>query len=313
MDTYVKENYNLSCERATVITQVSSDPTGNFYPEFVVKWKGRRINLNSPDGMKVQWIDSGSCRLEHMLQTIENLPSCNKNPFSKKDWAIYVLDNYAVYIMLQIRRPLWGRGYVLLLMGGGITDFIQQNDTHSHMPLKNHYRNSKCALMIEKLQANKNKALSPTRGEMMSVLANAWSLLTVASTTTLKILFVTNALDGSEDHLDSEKLFCLICTDMLSFRAELLTQLHPKSLESVVRKLIPPKGTKRKELEGKEFFTDFTEPGVVDVVSEGQKSEMSDTDLNPHEHVNETDTVNQTPFCTVVFQGAVSLQKFVDD
>ena len=80
-----------------------------------------------------------------------------------------------------------------------------------------------------------------------------------------------------------------------------------------MRKLIPPKGTKRKELEGKEFFTDFTEPGVVDVVSEGQKSEMSDTDLNPHEHVNETDTVNQTPFCTVVFQGAVSLQNIVDD
>ena len=43
-----------------------------------------------------------------------------------------------------------------------------------------------------------------------------------------KSLFVTNALDGSEDYLVSEKLFCLIGTDMLSFQAELLTQLHPE-------------------------------------------------------------------------------------
>ena len=109
-------------------------------------------------------------------------------------------------------------------MGGGITGFIQQNDTHIYSPLKNHYRNRECALMIEKMQANKNKVPSPTWGEMMSVLANTWSLLTVDSTAAFKSLFVTNALDGSEDHLVSEKLFHLIGTDMLSFRAKLLMQ-----------------------------------------------------------------------------------------
>ena len=104
--------------------------------------------------------------------------------------------------------------------------------------------------MIEKLQANKNKVPSLTQDKMTSMLANAWSFLTVDSTATFKSLLVTNTLDGSGDHLVSEKCFCLIGTDIMSFRAKLLTQQHPKSLEGIVRKLIPPKGVKRKEFVG---------------------------------------------------------------
>ena len=102
MDTYVKENYSISRERATVFTQIFSDPTANFIPELVFKGKGTRTKLNPPEGMKLQWSDSGSYWLEHILQMIENLPNCNRNPFSKRDWAIYVLDNYAVQIMPEI-------------------------------------------------------------------------------------------------------------------------------------------------------------------------------------------------------------------
>ena len=131
-------------------------------------------------------------------------------------------------------------------MGGGIIGFIQQNDTHIHRPLKSPYRNSECTLMIEKLQANKNKVPSPTQGEMMSMLAHAWSLMTVDSTATFKSFFVTNALDGSKDHLVSEKMFCLIGTDKLSFPVERLMQQRPESLEGIVRKLIPPIGMKGK-------------------------------------------------------------------
>ena len=106
METYVKENCSLSSERVTLFTQVSSDPTANFIPEFVVKGKGTRTKLNSPEGMKVQWSDSGSYRFERMLQTIENLPNFNRNPFSKKNWAIYLVDNSAVHIMPEILKAL---------------------------------------------------------------------------------------------------------------------------------------------------------------------------------------------------------------
>ena len=35
--------------------------------------------------------------------------------------------------------------------------------------------------------------------------------------------------------------------------------------------------------------------------------------MTPEENINSTETVNQTPFRTVVLQGAVSLQNIVDD
>ena len=66
--TYVKENDSLSGERAPVFTQVSSDPTANLILEFLFKGKGTRTKLNLPEGMKVQWSDSGSYRYEEMLK-----------------------------------------------------------------------------------------------------------------------------------------------------------------------------------------------------------------------------------------------------
>ena len=44
MDAYVKENYNLSCERVAVFTQVSSSSNNNLNPEFVFKEKELEIS-----------------------------------------------------------------------------------------------------------------------------------------------------------------------------------------------------------------------------------------------------------------------------
>ena len=66
------------------------------------------------------------------------------------------------------------------------------------------------------------------------------------SKTAFKSFCVTNALDGSDNHLVFEKLSRQIGTGMLSFGAELLAQLHPESLEGVVRNLILPKGIKKR-------------------------------------------------------------------
>ena len=313
LDAYVKENYSLTRERATVYTQVSSDPTMNLIPEFIFKGKGTRTKLNAPDGVKVQWSDSGSYRLEHMLNTIGNLPNRNNNPFSKKDWAIYVLDNYAVHLMPEIRKALWARGYVLVLIGGGITGFIQQNDTHIHRPLKYEYRNNECTLMIVKLQADKTKVPSPTRDEMMAMLAHAWNALTVDCAAAFKNLFVTNALDGSEDHLIWDKIFRLVGADMISFRNQLLDQSVPKVLQDVVKTLIPPKGVKRKEYEGTEFFTgfeDFEEPN--EEPSRSDESDVSDSEAISGDLPTAAVPDNQPPQ-PVIVHGTVSLQNIVAD
>ena len=46
LDTYVKKNYMLSRERATVFTQTLSDSSIDLKPEFVLKLKGTRTKLN---------------------------------------------------------------------------------------------------------------------------------------------------------------------------------------------------------------------------------------------------------------------------
>ena len=74
MDTYVKENYNLSREKVTVFTQVCSNPDLTLQPEFVFKGKGTRNTLQPPEGIKYNWAPKGSYPLEQMLYTISNLP-----------------------------------------------------------------------------------------------------------------------------------------------------------------------------------------------------------------------------------------------
>ena len=146
-ETFVKENHMLSRERVTVFTQVSSD--SKFYtPEFVFKGKGTRTKINVEEDIKFQWSPSGSYRIDQLLKTISNLPN-RYHLFTQKDYAIYVLDDYAVHLMPEVRKALFQRGYILVIMGGGITGFIQSNDTHLHRKLKANY----CDL----LQADKKK------------------------------------------------------------------------------------------------------------------------------------------------------------
>ena len=86
-----------------------------------------------------------------MLETINNLPN-RSHPWMKKDYAIYVLDDFAVHLMPEIRKALQKRGYILVLIGGGITGDIQINDTDIHAPLKSKYRELETTLMLKKLE-----------------------------------------------------------------------------------------------------------------------------------------------------------------
>ena len=64
---------------------------------------------------------------------------------------------------------------------------------------------------------------------------------------------MTNALDGSEDYLVSEKLYSLVEDEMVKFRNELMSSKPAKTLKEVIHKLIPLKGIKRKgNIEGSE-------------------------------------------------------------
>ena len=157
-----------------------------------------------------------------------------------------MLDDYSVHLMPEFRQTLPKKVYVLVLIGGGITGDIQINGTSCHHNLKKHYREFEMNLMLEQINNDPNKIPSPSRDEIMRMLLKAWELLDVDTEREFKSLFVTNALDGSEDDLVSDILYALVGTEMVKFRTELMTSRPAKTLKEVIRRLIPPKGVKRK-------------------------------------------------------------------
>ena len=80
------------------------------------------------------------------------------NMFTRQSSAIYVLDDYSVHLMLEGRQALLKKGYILVIIGGGITGDIQINDTNCHRDLKKH-RDPEIKLMLEQLEIDPIKIL----------------------------------------------------------------------------------------------------------------------------------------------------------
>ena len=224
-----------------------------YIPEFVFMGKGRRTKINVEEDIKFQWSPSGSYRLDQLLKTISNLPN-RYHPFTQKDYAIHVLEDYAVHLMPDVRKALFQSGYILVIMGGGITGFTQSNDTDLYRKLKANYRDLEMELRMEKLQADKKKVPSPTRDEKINMAVEASRKVDVSFTEVFKKLFVTKKLDGSEDYLVSDKLFALTGNEMKEFRKKLMESPPPDKIQKVIKSITPPKGIRRKNLEGTELL-----------------------------------------------------------
>ena len=121
--------------------------------------------------------------------SIENLPN-RYNMFCEKIFAIYVLDDYAVHLMPEVRKVLYERGYILVVIGGGITGDVEVNDTHIHCPLKQHYRDEEAELMIRKLNENKNKVPTPDHSDVIRMTIAAWQKITVDFASAFKTNYV---------------------------------------------------------------------------------------------------------------------------
>ena len=190
--------YTVTGKNNRLYTSVSSDKS-NPLPllEFVFKGKSTRIKLIHPKGVKSHWAPKGSYRLNTMLDKIANLPN-RHNLFAENNYALYILDDYSVHVTGKVRKALLAKGYILIVIVGGITGDVQCNDTHVHHLLKKKYWELEAELMIEMLREDANKIPSPSRDNIMKMLSDAWNLLDIEAA--LKQNFLTSALDGSEDY-----------------------------------------------------------------------------------------------------------------
>ena len=79
-------------------------------------------------------------------------------------------------------------------MGGGITGFIQANDTDLHRRLKALYRNEEMELMLKMLEVDKNKVPAPTREDMINMLMSSWKKLETDFAAVFKKLFCNQCI-----------------------------------------------------------------------------------------------------------------------
>ena len=126
----------LSWERVPCLTQLCSDPKIQLKPEFVFKVIGTRTHLTPPKAVHNQWTPKWSYRIEQILDMIDKLPN-RFNIITEQSIAIYVLDDYSVHLMPEVRQALFKIGYVLVIIGGSIAGDIQINDPNFHRDLKN--------------------------------------------------------------------------------------------------------------------------------------------------------------------------------
>ena len=251
--SYVKENYMLFRERANVYTQLSTEESNLMpTPEIVFKGKGTRIHLEPPAGTTVHWGPKGSYRLETMLDSIGNL-KYRFNIFTQKNNALYILDNFSVHCQSEVKQKLLQRGYIPVIMGGGITGDLQINDTHLHHQLKAKYRYHESELMLQKLRSNPEKIPAPTCDEMMRMLYDSWNEIDICATKALKHNFLQNKLDGSEDYLVTDKLVSLVGDEVKAFRQTLPQTPPPKTLKELLKSITPPKRVTFRD-EGKELL-----------------------------------------------------------
>ena len=163
----------LSRERVTCFTQLCINPKIELKREFV--FKGTRTHLTPPKDVHYQWAPKGSYRIELISGMIDKLPN-RFNMFTEQSFAIYVLDDYSFHLMPEFRQALFKKGYVLVIIGGGITGDIQINGTNCHRDLKKHYRDLEMKLLLEQLEKDPIKISSPSRNKMMSMLLQAWEI-----------------------------------------------------------------------------------------------------------------------------------------
>ena len=91
--------------------------------------------------------------------------------------------------------------------------------------------------MIEQLRNDPKTIPRRDIDEMMRMLYERWKKLENDYSIELKGLWVSNALDGSENYLVFEKLYTVMAEKMIEYRHELLQTPSPENLKSLLKLL----------------------------------------------------------------------------
>ena len=116
---------------------------------------------------------------------------------SGQKYSIYLLDNYSVRLDRSLSGMSYKKGWILVLIGGGITGDVQTNYTALHHKLKSLYRAKGEKLVYKKLRENKDRIPKLTRDEIMELLTESYQGSGTNQSQSFKVNWITNSLDGS--------------------------------------------------------------------------------------------------------------------
>ena len=242
----VKQNYHLTREQITCLTILSSKD-GAISPHYVFKGKDTHLQekLKWPPDVVTLWSAKGTYRVDtirHLHNLVQHVALPGR---TFKEWQLMLLDVYSVHVMSEVRQELPKRGYVLVVLGGGITGDVQINDTPLHHRLKSVNCKKETELMMEQPKAHLDRVPSPFRDDVMAMLHDSLSVLNFVPGA-LKENFIANALDGSGDLLVRDKIFSMIGADITKFRQQLMEAPIYHQMKQMLDTITPPDGVRRK-------------------------------------------------------------------
>ncbi len=213
----LKENTAASRARWTANTVVTSDPSvADQCPPVELMFKGGPRVLRSllaavPLG--VTWLsvatsDKGSYKLPDVLAFLEKILPIGPAPAGAPRWSILMCDAYTAHLDPQVRQTCWKKGCVLVYHGGGTTGPMQVNDSHLHQPLSSLYQDLEQRSDLAQLSVAPHAVPKRDRVDCLVDFAAVWQQRHIHHTAVRghKHNFLTNALDGSEDHLASSSI-----------------------------------------------------------------------------------------------------------
>ncbi len=206
----LKEGHAATRERWSAQTMTTSCPArAAAIPPFELMFKARGDRLAK--GLRASipawapWLTivtgpRGSYREEHILNYMETV----LEPWAPgRKWRILLCDAYGPQTTDAVRRAAWQRGYVVLVHGGGQTSVTQTNDTDLHARLKQLYLELEGDEMIRQQRLQPKACPVPRKHDVIQWMAIIWNQasLHTPAVAGYKKTGITNALDGTEDHL----------------------------------------------------------------------------------------------------------------
>ena len=99
--------------------------------------------------------------------------------------------------------------------------------------------------MLENLQNDPQEVPAPVLNETMRLLVNSKKDVKIDVKSAFLSVWVTNAPDGSEDYLVSDKIFGPVGESMTNFRTAMIANPSPETNKELINSMIPPKGIQR--------------------------------------------------------------------